>query len=287
MEIALRLVAAALLAWAAVAKARRPGDAAGALRAIGVPSSGAPALVWGLVVVEAGLAVVLLSGAPARPVGLALAALGATFALVLSISWARLGARLPCACFGVARERPAPLLLSRALGLVVLGGLIAVGVGDPSRDALVGGALAVLALSVLVLAVMVLALYRQVGVLSQRLGPRAALELAEEGPPVGIPAPALRGLAGRGAELVAFGSVSCRLCAELAPALRALDRTGLAVLPVDEEAQPEAFDAWQVPGTPFVAYLVDGVVRAKGLVNTLEQIEGLVATGAERARHAV
>ena len=41
-----------------------------------------------------------------------------------------------------------------------------------------------------------------------------------------------------------------------------------------------------MPGTPYVAYLEDGVVAAKGLVNTLEQIEELIETGRARARAA-
>ena len=127
-----------------------------------------------------------------------------------------------------------------------------------------------------------LALYRQVGVLEGRLGPRAALELAEEGPPLGRPAPHLARLSRRGPELVSFSSRGCRLCAEIAPALAALGREGLAVHAVNEDEHTADFVAFGVPGTPFVLYLVDGVVAAKGLVNTLEQIEELIATGQER-----
>ena len=99
--------------------------------------------------------------------------------------------------------------------------------------------------------------------------------------------PRSQGLAGRGAELVAFVSANCRLCHELVPAFDALSRDGLPVRPVREDESPEVFDRWNVPGTPFVALVVDGVVRAKGLVNTLEQIDGLVETGRERARGGV
>jgi hypothetical protein len=43
--------------------------------------------------------------------------------------------------------------------------------------------------------------------------------------------------------------------------------------------------AWNVPGTPFVVVLDDlGVVRAKGTVNNLEQIEGLIDTADHRAQ---
>ena len=94
---------------------------------------------------------------------------------------------------------------------------------------------------------LVLALFRQVGVLEARLGPRAALELAEEGPPLGRPAPPLLALERTGPELVSFASPGCRLCAEIAPALRALERDGLTVHAVNEGRDAEAFAAYAVP----------------------------------------
>ena len=81
---------------------------------------------------------------------------------------------------------------------------------------------------------------------------------------------------------MAFASPGCRLCLELEPALRALERDGLPVHSVLEDEQPEVFGDYRVPGTPFVVYLVDGVVAARGLVNTLEQVEELIAVGEER-----
>jgi hypothetical protein len=40
-----------------------------------------------------------------------------------------------------------------------------------------------------------------------------------------------------------------------------------------------------VPGTPYAVYVDKaGLVRAKGTVNTLEQLEGLVVTGRARER---
>jgi predicted aspartyl protease len=46
---------------------------------------------------------------------------------------------------------------------------------------------------------------------------------------------------------------------------------------------PDAEEVYDVPGTPF-ALVLDrwGVVRAKGTVNNLEQVEGLVDTAASR-----
>ena len=55
---------------------------------------------------------------------------------------------------------------------------------------------------------------------------------------------------------------------------------------LNEDEDPEAFAAFRVPGTPFVVFAVDGVVAGKGLVNTLEQIEELIATGQERVAAA-
>jgi hypothetical protein len=182
------------------------------------------------------------------------------------------------------------LVLARGAGFAALAALAVWGDGleasAPGRDALVLVALAVLAAAVLVLGALVLALYRQVGVLTLRLGPRAALEVPEEGPAVGRPAPPLAGLERRGPELVAFLSEDCRLCRELAPSVRALAREGLAVRIVDEGEEPKVYERWNVPGSPFVVHLVDGVVGAKGLVNTLEQLDGLIAAGTARRAHA-
>ena len=44
----------------------------------------------------------------------------------------------------------------------------------------------------------------------------------------------------------------------------------------------ERFAGWNVPGTPYVVHLEDGVVAAKGLVNTREQLDGLVSLGRTR-----
>jgi hypothetical protein len=47
----------------------------------------------------------------------------------------------------------------------------------------------------------------------------------------------------------------------------------------------EIATAYDVPGTPYVVVLDDlGVVQAKGTVNNLEQMEGLVDTATRRVR---
>ena len=96
------------------------------------------------------------------------------------------------------------------------------------------------------------------------------------GPPLGATAPALAGLDAqrpRAGGLRARPAAGCAPSCE--PALRALERDGLRVHAVAEDEQPDVFRRYRVPGTPYVAYLEDGVVAAKGLVNTLEQIEEL------------
>ena len=180
------------------------------------------------------------------------------------------------------------VLIVRALAFTALAGLAAfpLEVSRPSAQALVVIALVILAVAVVALAALVLALYRQVGLLTLRVGPGIALELAEEGPPLGEPAPELAGLASSGPELAVFFSPGCRLCRQLAPGVRALGREGLAVHVVYENDAPETFERWDVPGTPFAVHIVDGVVVAKGTVNTLEQLEQLVSIGAERVERA-
>ncbi len=286
MDLTLRIIVAATLGIAALAKLRDPRALVAAVADHGVPTRlRAPAAV-ALVGAEATLAVlVLLPGAAARAGGAGVALLGLAFAASLTGMRLRGRRRTGCGCFGGTRPRPIPLLVVRALALAVAGGLVAVGALDrawPSEGALIGAGLAALALAVVALTVLVLALYRQVGVLEARLGPRSALELADEGPPLGGAVPALDELRGRGSELVAFSSPGCRLCAQLEPALVALERDGLDVHRVDEGSRADDFRRFGVPGAPFVVHVIDGVVVAKGLVNTLEQIEELIALGEER-----
>lgn len=142
-----------------------------------------------------------------------------------------------------------------------------------------------------VLAVVVVALARQVGTLHLRLGPRGALEVDTEGPPLGLapaPAPATTSdgtkvmVGGPGPNrLVLFSSSTCGVCKEVAPAVppaAAAARFASVVL-----HDPTFEREWDVPGTPYVVVLDEvGVVRAKGTVNNLEQVEGLLDTATRR-----
>jgi hypothetical protein len=145
------------------------------------------------------------------------------------------------------------------------------------------------------LAVVVVALARQIGVLHLRLGPVGALEVDDEGPPLGStthPSTA-RGrdgttvvVGGTGPDrLVAFVSPTCPICEQVLPSLPASARAGGLALQVVSDPSLEA--TYNVPGVPFVVVLdASGTVRSKGTVNTLEQIEGLIDTARRRINQA-
>ncbi len=144
-----------------------------------------------------------------------------------------------------------------------------------------------------VLCIVVVALARQVGTLHLRLGPRGALEIDTEGPALddALPPVEARGadgslliLGGAGRRrLVMFSSPTCIVCREVAPAVPAAARSADLVPQILHD--PEAERAFDVPGTPFLLVLDElGIVRAKGTVNNLEQVEGLVDTAERRIR---
>lgn len=168
---------------------------------------------------------------------------------------------------------------------------------------------------VVALCVVVVALARQIGTLHLRLGPRGALEMDDEGPPLGeglapIEATDLEGrhvaLGGPGAaQLVLFVSPGCRVCEQVLPSIAAVARTAGMTPYIVTDLDPtetalsfahkrlnapvvpsaEAARAYSIPGTPYVVALDElGVVRAKGTVNNLEQMEGLVDTARLRGQ---
>ena len=289
MDVLARVAAGVILLAAAAAKVRSRRVLPDLVGAYGVPARlrrPAAALVT---VAEGALGVLLVAGVAAGATTIATVVLGAVFVAFAAAARARGIRHLRCGCFGT-RERSTSAVFARATGFTALAAVAAWGsdLRDPSlsRETLVLGALALLGIAVAVLFVLVLALYRQVGVLTLRLGPRAPLELAEEGPEVGVEAPPLPDLPRRGPVLVVFFSADCRLCRELAPAVQALAREGLPVRAVYEEEESEQFTRWRVPGTPFAVHVVDGVVGAKGLANTLEQLDDLVALGSRRRPRA-
>lgn len=142
-----------------------------------------------------------------------------------------------------------------------------------------------------VLAVVVVALARQIGVLHLRLDPLGALEVDDEGPGLGEAPPPRNARAPAGSavfvggvggqRLLAFVSPTCPVCERVLPSLpAAADAFGLELQVVSD---PELERAYNVPGVPFVVVFDEfGIVRSKGTVNTLEQVEGLVDTARRR-----
>jgi methylamine dehydrogenase accessory protein MauD len=166
---------------------------------------------------------------------------------------------------------------------------------------------------VVALALLTLALARQIGTLHLRLGPRGALELDEEGPPLDeAPEPVdARDLDGRPLniggpgepQLLLFVSPGCPVCREVLPSLPVAARVGgMRPVVVSDSEDPLDADpgtnapvilgptvarAYGVPGTPYAVALDRlGVVRAKGTINNLEQLEGLVDTARRRLEEA-
>ena len=170
---------------------------------------------------------------------------------------------------------------------------------------------------VVVLCFIVVALARQVGTLHLRLGPRGALEMDSEGPPLGdAPVPAeLTGIDGRpiavggpgSQQVLLFVSPGCRMCEEVLPSIGVAARSkgmdavvlsdsdplettralGAKKLGVPVASAKQLAQVYAVPGTPYVVVLDDlGVVRGKGTVNNLEQLEGLIDTAVARIETA-
>ncbi len=166
-------------------------------------------------------------------------------------------------------------------------------------------------LAVVALGLLVLALLRQIGVLHERVAPAGAL-VSRGGPAVGESAPVLEvsdwngrpiRIGGSNADgdrtLLFFVSPACPVCKSLLPVVRSLvageGKTLQLVLASDgpceeheafvraEELDRECYVlsaplglAWQVGALPYAALLdADGIVAAKGLVNTREHVESL------------
>ncbi|MFG1431955.1 redoxin domain-containing protein [Xanthobacter sp. V2C-8] len=171
-------------------------------------------------------------------------------------------------------------------------------------------AVAALWLLVLVLIGVIFALARQVGILFERVTPVGAM-VNDSGPKIGEAAPtfglpSLNGgevtIGARGAErstLVFFLSTTCPICKKILPALQDMRRSEGrwldVVLASDGDAalhrafiakaglqqfpyvlSPDLGMSFRVSRLPF-AVLIDaeGTVRAKGLINSREQLESL------------
>ncbi len=171
----------------------------------------------------------------------------------------------------------------------------------------------VLWLLVIVLALVVVALARQIGTLHMRIGPHGALEIDTEGPPLGEPTEPfdLEDIDGEGvtvggpgrAQLLLFVSPGCQICAQVLPSVDAVAEAGemtpIVLADGDRHETLSSYssrswsaplvpaqavaESYEIPGTPYAVILDDlGVVRSKGTINNLEQMEGLVDTARKR-----
>ena len=279
---------AAVLAGAALLKARDPQASQAALATYGIGGAGARRMAWGAVVaLELALAAGLALGSNAA--AYAAGALFAGFALALVVALARGRRGQPCGCLG-ARSRVGWPAVVRAGALAgVCAAAPALRGVAPSTEGWLGAGLAVALVGVAALGVAVLALARELGELRLRLGPQGALEIPGEGPEVGSRSDILAefdGAMGARLALAVFTSESCPMCRSLEPAVEYLGRDPLLALrSFDEHRDAAAWRALDVPGSPYaVALGLDGTVLAKGTFNSLGQLESVVATAERRER---
>jgi thiol-disulfide isomerase/thioredoxin len=134
-------------------------------------------------------------------------------------------------------------------------------------------------ITVVILAVAVVALLRQIGVLHARLAPLGT-HFAGEGPELESAAPAV-GLDWNASPLTItlFTSTTCTICRELKPSIEAMKRQyrDLRFETVDAELQAQTFSAFSVRSTPYVVTVDrNGIVRGRGVANSIEQIEQLI-----------
>ncbi len=163
----------------------------------------------------------------------------------------------------------------------------------------------------LVLAVLLFGLARQVGVLHERVAPMGAMT-SDQGPAVGEQAPVLSaetldgarvGIGGPNArrlsQLLLFVSPTCPVCKKLLPIARSFasaerlemllvgdgdlaeQRAMIRAFQLERVAYvsaPEVGMTYRVGKLPYAVLIdADGVIRAKGLVNSREHLESLVA----------
>lgn len=167
--------------------------------------------------------------------------------------------------------------------------------------------------AVIVLAVLLWALSRQVGVLFERVAPMGAL-VTDAGPAVGAASPSFQlcgiqseavniGGAAERPTLLFFLSPTCPVCKKLIPVLKALvkdERSALQVVLASDGGDPDGADhlrfvreqglekmpyvlstelgmGYRVSRLPYAVLLdTQGVVAAKGLVNSREQLDSLL-----------
>jgi hypothetical protein len=261
------------------------------LSAAAVMKLAAPARrLLGVAAAELVLAAGVAGGLDAAAYGAA--ALMAAFAGWLAWALARGRAGAPCGCFG-ARSRVGRLALVRALGLAgAFAALPSLPRGAVATETWLAMGLGLALAAILALTVAVLALAREVGLLKLAAGGQGALEVPEEGPPLGAPSELVERFAPTAETrlaLAVFASEGCALCRTVAPSVELLGREAwLAVEVFDEARHADAWALAAVPGSPYAVALDprDGTVLAKGTFNGLAQLESVVRAAAQRALEA-
>lgn len=291
IQAAAGFLLAAVLLVAAGSKLARPRESAAANSVYGADAPVARWTIWAAAVLAE---LALAAGVAARSDTAAYlaAAMMVLFALMMVGAILRGRAGRSCACFG-ARSR---------LGWPAVGRNLALAVGFAALPQLPGGALSTeqwlglglgaALLGVAALGAAVLALAREIGDLRLRMPPAgdSALEIPEEGPPLGsrIDPAALGswfGFADTKVLLAVFMSEGCHICRALEPSVTAFMRDPvLAGRIFDEAADAEAWSRFEVPGSPYAAALgPDGAVLAKGSFNTVAQLESVLAAAERRS----
>jgi methylamine dehydrogenase accessory protein MauD len=164
-------------------------------------------------------------------------------------------------------------------------------------------------LVIAIMAVVIFAMVRQIGILHERIAPMGAL-VTDRGPEVGEMAPTMsvNGLQGEAvqiggerrsgrAQLMLFVSPNCPICKKLLPIAKSFargERLEIALVgdgDMDEQRamirehgleretyvnSPQVGMAFHVGKLPYAILIdADGVIRAKGLVNSREHLESL------------
>src|SRR6476619_7070290 len=182
--VAVRLALAGVIGGAALLKLASPRSSAAALGAFGIDGVAMRWVAWGgLVAAELMLAAGVAAGSDSA--ALLAATMLALFGLALIAAIQRGRAGAPCACFG-ARSTISWRAVGRNFALAAAFAVVPVlPTSTLTTDQWLGLGLGVALLACAGLLVAVLALAREFGLLRLRMGPESALEIPEEGPPLG------------------------------------------------------------------------------------------------------
>ncbi|HSP70894.1 MAG TPA: MauE/DoxX family redox-associated membrane protein [Gaiellaceae bacterium] len=281
-------LAVALLVAAGLKLASRDAGRAG-LATFDVPPRARNPVWLVLICAEVGLAIGVAAGSDLA--AYAASALCGLFGAALGVAVLRGRAGAPCGCFGARSRVGVSAVLRNALLAAAFATTPSIPSGRPSRDGWLAIGLAVTFALVLALGVAVLALAREVGLLRLRLGGESALEIAEEGPPLGERVGLIHRFRPESRTrlvLAVFSSEGCTLCKSLEPVIAAFRREPLVAVEVfDEVRDAEVWADLGIPGSPFaVALGRDGAVRAKGTFNSYGQLESILATAERRVAEA-